>query len=261
MRRFWELAWTLAITDFKLRYFGSALGYLWSLLRPLMFFAVLYFVFTRVVRFGDDVHNYPVYLLMSVVFYVYFQETTGASVSVLVDSENLIRKIRFPLAVLPVSRAITASFNLALNLVVVFGFVFAAGISPRVEWLELLPILAMLMVSAMGVSMILAAVYVRYRDLGHIWSVLIQVIFYGSPIIYPIEFLPDRLDRVLMAVNPLVPVIQQARSAIVDPAADGISGIMGGLPLAMVPFFTMAALFALGLWLFAREAPTVAENV
>lgn len=260
-RRFLELAFTLAVSEFKLRYFGSALGYLWSLLRPLMLFAVLYFVFTRVVRLGADVPHYPVYLLMAVVFFTYFSETTGGAVGSLVGQASLIRKVRFPLAVIPASIALSAAFNLVLNLVVVFGFVLATGVAPRLTWLELPLILAMLAVSVMGISMILAALYVRYRDVGQIWSVLTQVIFYASPIIYTIEFLPERLDRVLMVANPLVPVIQQGRHAILDPDAPAIGGVMGGFPELLAPFVTITGLFLLGLWLFRREAPSVAENV
>ena len=131
----------LAVTDFKLRFFGSALGYVWTLMRPLLLFGVLYFVFTEVVRLGDDIEHYPVYLLTSIVLFTFFSETTSRGVTSLVERENLLRKVRFPRLVIPLSVALHALFNLGLNLIVVFVFVLASGIEPRVSWLELIPLL------------------------------------------------------------------------------------------------------------------------
>jgi ABC-2 type transport system permease protein len=260
-RRYLELSLTLALSEFKVRYFDSVLGYLWTLLRPLMLFGILYFVFTRVVKFGDDVRHYPVYLLMSIVLFTYFSESTTGSVSSLVEAESLIRKIRFPLSVIPVSITITALLNLVLNLIVVFGFVFATGIDVRVQWLEVPVLIGLLVVTSLGISMGLAALYVHFRDVKHIWAVMTQLVFYASPIIYPLEFLPGKLDKILMTVNPLVPVIQQMRYAVIDPGARSAAGVMGGVAQSLVPFAFMTVLFLAGFWVFQRAAPDVAENL
>src|SRR5918999_4401405 len=181
-RRFWHLTWTLAVTDFKLRFFGSALGYFWQLLRPLMLFGVLYVVFTQVVKFsGTEIEFYPAYLLMALVVFTFFAEATSSALPAVVARENLVRKVEFPRMVIPLSNVVTSLFNLGLNFIVVFVFVLASGADPRPTWalapLLLVPVVAL----ATGFAMLLSALYVRFRDVGPIWDVALQVIFYGSP--------------------------------------------------------------------------------
>ena len=166
LRRFWSLTFTLAATDFKLRFFGSALGYLWTLMRPLLLFGVIYVVFTEVVRFGEGVEHYPVYLLMAIVMFSFFSEATSRGVTSLVERENLLRKIRFPRLVIPLSVTLAALFNLGANLVVVFVFVFVSGVPPPLDWVQMPLLIAMLVVLATGVTMLLSALYVRYRDIA-----------------------------------------------------------------------------------------------
>ncbi len=185
----------LAVTDFKLRFFGSALGYVWTLMRPLLLFGVLYVVFTEVVRLGGDIDHYPVYLLASIVMFTFFSETTSRGVTSLVERENLLRKVRFPRLVIPLSVALHALFNLGLNMIVVFVFVLASGIEPRLSWLELIPLLALLVVFATGVAMLVSALYVRYRDMQPIWEVVVQILFYASPVIYVASFYPDSVEE------------------------------------------------------------------
>ena len=187
LRRFWSLTYTLAATDFKLRFFGSALGYVWTLARPLLLFGTLYFVFTEIVKFGKGVDHYPVYLLSSIVLFTFFSETTSRGVSALVERENLLRKMRFPRMVIPLAVALHSLFNLGLNLIVVFVFIFASGIEPTLDWLQIPLLIAMLVTFAVGVAMLLSALYVRYRDVEPIWEVALQLLFYGSPVIYVID--------------------------------------------------------------------------
>ena len=183
-RRFFHLTLTLAKTDFKLRYFGSALGYAWSLVRPLLFFAVLYVVFTQIFHAGKGVPHYPVYLLTSIMLWTFFLETTSGSVQCLLVREGMLRKMRFPRLVIPLSVGLTAMFNLAINFVVVFGFALATGVEPRWGWLELPVLVALMATLAIGVGMLLSVLYVRFRDIQPIWDVVSQILFYASPIIY-----------------------------------------------------------------------------
>jgi ABC-2 type transport system permease protein len=199
LRRFWSLTYTLAATDFKLRFFGSALGYVWTLMRPLMLFGVLYFVFTEVVRFGGDIPHYPVYLLAAIMLFTFFSETTARGVTSLIERENLLRKVRFPRLVIPLSVTLNAMFNLGLNMIVVFVFVIASGIEPRWSWLELIPLIALLVLLSTGITMLLSALYVRYRDMQPIWEVALQILFYASPVIYVTSALPDSIERESMA--------------------------------------------------------------
>jgi ABC-2 type transport system permease protein len=260
LRRFWSLTYTLAKTDFKLRFFGSALGYLWSLMRPLLLFGVLYFVFTEIVRFGDGVKHYPVYLLSSIVLFTFFSETTSRGVTSLVDRENLLRKIRFPRMVIPLSVALHSLFNLTLNLIVVFVFIFASGIEPTLDWLQIPLLVGVMVVLSTGVTMLVAALFVRFRDMQPIWEVVLQLLFYGSPVIYVITEVPESF-RELVAYNPIAVVLTQWRHAVIDQSAPTAGTAVGGIELLIVPLAIVAAVFALGLWVFTREAPRIAENL
>jgi ABC-2 type transport system permease protein len=258
--RFWSLTYTLAATDFKLRFFGSALGYLWTLMRPLLLFGVLYLVFTKVVRFGNDIPHYPVYLLTSIVMFTYFSETTARGVAALVERENLLRKVRFPRLVIPLAVALNSLFNLGLNLIVVFVFVLASGIEPRWSWLELIPLVALLVTFATGMTMLLSALYVRYRDMQPIWEVALQILFYASPVIYVTEFLPDSIESESVA-NPLTAVLTQMRYALIDPGAPSAAETIGGVVYLLIPLAVVAGALALGAWVFMREAPRIAEDL
>jgi ABC-2 type transport system permease protein len=260
LRRFVSLTFTLAATDFKLRFFGSALGYLWTLMRPLMLFGVLYFVFTEVVKFGAGVEHYPVYLLTSIVLFTFFSETTSRGVTSLVERENLLRKVRFPRLVIPLSVALHALFNLGLNLIVVLVFVFASGIEPRWSWLQLPLLIALLVVLAVGVAMLLSALYVRYRDMEPIWEVVLQVLFYASPVFYVIATLPDSIEREAMA-NPLAAIFTQVRHALMDPSAPTAAEAIGAGWRLLIPLTVVVAALGLGAWVFAREAPRIAEDL
>jgi ABC-2 type transport system permease protein len=260
LRRFVNLTVMLAVTDFKLRFFGSVLGYVWTLMRPLLLFGVLYFVFTEVVRFGDDIQHYPVYLLAAIVLFSFFSETTGRGVKALVERENLLRKVRFPRLVIPLAVALHSLFNLGLNLIVVFVFVFASGIGPRVAWLELIPLIVLLVAFSTSVTMLLSALYVRYRDMQPIWEVALQILFYATPVIYVMEFLPDKIEQPAMA-NPLAAILTQMRYALIDPTAPSAAEAAGGVGWLLVPFAVIVAACAVGWLVFTREAPRIAEDL
>jgi ABC-2 type transport system permease protein len=260
LRRFVGLTVTLAVTDFKLRFFGSALGYVWTLMRPLFLFGVLYVVFTEIVRFGDDVKNYPVYLLTALVLFTYFSEATSRGVTALTERENLLRKVRFPRMVIPLSVALHSLFNLGLNLVVVFIFVFASGITPQVEWFQLIPLIVLLVAFATGVTMLLSALYVRYRDMQPIWDVALQMLFYASPVIYVTSTFPDSVEKEAMT-NPLTAIFTQARHALIDPSAPTAADAIGGTARLLIPLSVIIVVFVLGFWVFTREAPRIAEEL
>ena len=260
LRRFVNLTITLARTEFKLRYFGSALGYLWSLIRPLLFFGVLYVVFTQVFSLGKSIPHYPVYLLTAIMMWTFFVETTAGCVQCLVVREALLRKMRFPRLVIPLSVALTALFNLAMNSIVVLGFALASGLSPRLSWLELPVLVALLAVLAVGTGMLLSVLYVRFRDIQPIWDVTVQVLFYCSPIIYTAAKYPSSVVRLAMC-SPIAAILTQMQHAFVDPAAPGAATVIGGAVRLLIPLGIIAVVFALGLWVFSREAPRIAENL
>ena len=260
LRRFLSLTYTLAATDFKLRFFGSALGYLWSLARPLMLFGVLYVVFTQIVKFGEDVKHYPVYLLTSIVLFTYFSETTAGGVTSLVARENLLRKMRFPRMVIPLSVSLTALFNLGMNLLAVLVFALVSGVRPRLSWLQLPLLVVLLTVLAVGLAMLLSALYVRFRDISPIWDVVLQLLFYASPVLYVLSLVPDSFERAMLA-NPIAVVLTQMRHAVLDPEAPSVFEAIGPDVRLLLPLGIVAVCFALGLWVFMRETPRIAENL
>jgi ABC-2 type transport system permease protein len=265
LRRFWNLTLTLAATDFKLRYFGSVLGYFWSLARPLLFFGVLYVAFTRLLGLNEGIPHYPVYLLSSIVLWTFFTETTGGCVQCLLAREGLLRKMRFPRLVIPLSVALTALFNLGTNFVAVFAFAFASGLVPSWTWLELLPLMGLMATLAVGIGMLLSALYVRFRDIQPIWEVLQQILFYGSPIIYVATLVGEKAgigwQHALVTFNPIATILTQVRHAFVDSGAPTAAAAAGGTTRLLIPLGMIAAMFALGLWFFSREAPRIAENL
>ncbi|MGA9876171.1 MAG: ABC transporter permease [Solirubrobacteraceae bacterium] len=266
-QRFWSLTFMLARTEFKLRFFGSILGYAWTLVRPLLFFGVTLFVFTVIleVNKGNSVPNYAEYLLQSIILFTYFQEATSGAVPSLVGRESLLRKVRFPRLVVPLSVALFCFFNLCMNLIVVFIFILAAGIEPSVSWLQLIPLVALLVTFSVGVGMLLSALYVRFRDVQPIWEVFAQLLYYGSPILYTVQsakdhhFLGIPFSRILV-INPIGAILTQARNALLHSGPTAAQAL-GGVPRLAIPLGIIAGLFALGLWYFNREAPLISEKL
>jgi ABC-2 type transport system permease protein len=259
-RRFVQILVALAVSEFKTRYFGSVLGYLWSLMRPLMVFGVLYVVFTHVVRFGGDIQHYPLKLLLAIVVWSFFAEATGQALTSLVDRESLLRKVPFPPAVVPLSVGLTAAFNLGLNLCVVLAFVLVTGIAPALSWLEVIPLVLCLLVLTAAVSMLLAVLYVPFRDMAPIWEVITQILFWGTPIIYVIETAPESV-RELMMMNPLATIIEQARHAVIDPSAPSAAESIGGAGLLLIPLAIVIVLLAASVALYRRAEGTLAERL
>lgn len=261
VRRSLELLYLIAVTDFKRTYFGTVLGYLWSLARPLLLFAVLVTVFTHVLRIGSDVPHYNVMLLMNIVLFGFFQEATNMAVTSVVGQEAIVRKTQFPRAVIPLAVVLTSLFNLLVNLVAVVVFLLAFGVHPQWTWL-LFPVLLVWLVGiTIAVSMIVASLYPRYRDIAIIWSVFSTALFYATPIFYGVQQLSGHpvIQHIFM-INVLAPIFDLARKWIISPSAPG--PIASGGPLALiVPLALFAAISVFAAWLFNRQAPRIAEEL
>jgi ABC-2 type transport system permease protein len=257
--RFWTLTLTLAVTDFKLRFYGSTLGYLWTLMRPLMLFGVLYAVFTQVFRFGGHVDHYPIYLLTSIVIFSFFGEATTRGVTALVERESLLRKVPFPRMAIPLAVSLNALFNLLMSLTAVLVFVLASGITPRLSWLEVPVLIGLATFFAAAVAMLLSALFIRHRDIKPIWDVALQILFYVSPVLYVVTDVPGRFKTVLL-LNPLAALLTQMRRALIDPTAPSAAQFFGWWQL-LVPFAVVVAAALLGLRLFRHEIPLIAEKL
>jgi ABC-2 type transport system permease protein len=259
-RRALELLYLIAAIDFKKHYFGTALGYVWSIARPLMLFGVLLAVFTQVFRLGSEVPHYPVLLLLNIVLFSFFQEATTIAVTSIVGQEGVVRKTQFPRLVIPLAVVLTSLFNLGLNLVVVLVFLLAFGVTPAWTWLLVPFLLVALIALTTAVSMIVSSLYPRFRDLAIIWSVLATVLFYGSPVLYPLEKVPGTLRDIIL-LNPLASLLELARKWIIDPDAPGPAALAGGWTGLLPAFGIFVATCVVAVWVFHREAPRIAEEL
>jgi ABC-2 type transport system permease protein len=258
-RRFFDLLWLMSVTEFKKTFFGTALGYVWSLVRPLLLFAVLLTVFTQV--FKIDVPHYEVLLLFNIVLFGFFQEATGGAVGSVLAQEGIVRKTQFPRLVIPLSVVLTSLFTLGLNMIVVVGFMLGFGVYPMWTWLLFPVVFVPLFVFVCALALLLSALNVRFRDVAIIWVVLATALNYGTPIIYPLEFVPSETLKHLLMANPLTPLFQQAHVWMIDSNAEGVWAAAGGpLPL-VVAGAVYVAVCVLGVWVFKREAPRIAEQL
>jgi ABC-2 type transport system permease protein len=261
-KRFFELLYLISVTEFKKAYFGTALGYLWSLIRPLMLFAILLFVFTQIFRLGSNVPHYPELLLFNVVLFTFFQEATSASVISVVTQEGIVRKTQFPRLVIPLAIVLTSLFNLGLNLVAVFIFILAFGVPPMWTWL-LLPVLLLLLTTiTTAVAMLLSSTYVRFRDVQIIWSVLVTMLFYGTPLLYPLQDppVPQRFHDLLF-LNPMTPLFVQARHWIIDADAPSAVSAAGGWIHLLPSILIFVAICGIAVAYFGRSARRIAEEL
>jgi ABC-2 type transport system permease protein len=259
-RRALELLYLIAVTEFRRSYLGTALGYLWSIARPLLLFGVLLLVFTQAFDLGDRVTNYPVLLLFNIVLFGFFQEATTQAVPSIVSQESVVRKTQFPRLVIPLAVVLTSVFNLLVNLVVVAVFILASGIAPRWTWLLFPLVLAALVVIAAAVAMLLSALYPRFRDTAILWSVAATALFYATPVLYPLEIVSGDLGRIL-ALNPLAPLFELARKWVIDPGAPGPAQAAGGAAWLLVPAALFVLVCVVAVRVFNREAPRIAEEL
>ena len=266
--RFWHLTYNIARNEFKLRFFGSALGYLWQLMRPFLLFGVLYVFFTQIAHVnsskGPASQFYGAQLLGSIVLFTFFGEATGGAVRSVVDRENLVRKIQFPRMVIPLSVVLLASFNLALNLIVVLIFALIEGVTPMLSWLELPLIVVFLAVFTTGVAMLLSALFVNFRDIQPIWDVVQQILFYASPVIISVITVKEKLSHFLLhlyMLNPLAVAFQQFRHSMVTHGTPSAGAVLGSWAQLAGPVLVVVGVFALGFWVFNRAAPLIAENL
>ena len=253
----------LTKTDFKLRYQGSVLGYLWALLRPLMMFAILYVVFAKLLRFGSDIPHYPVYLLTGTTLWSFFTECTNQGIQAMVVRGDLIRKICFPKYIVVVSSTLTAVINLLINLVVVIIFALINGVSPSWTWL-IVPVLVLeLYTLSLGISFLLGAINVKYRDITSIWDVLIQALFYAVPIIYPISMIADTSATAakVILLDPIAQVIQDVRYCLITDQTVTTWNYLDNPFLKIVPILIVIIILIWGSWYFRKKSKKFAEEI
>ncbi|MBQ9018132.1 ABC transporter permease [Candidatus Saccharibacteria bacterium] len=253
----------LTKTDFKLRYQGSILGYLWALLRPLMMFAILYIVFAKLLKIGSDIPHYPVYLLCGTTMWSFFTECTSQGIQAIVNRGDLLRKISFPKYIVVVSATLTAVINMLINLVVVIIFALINGVTPTWSWLIAIPAILQLYLLSLGIAFLLGSINVKYRDITSIWEVFIQALFYAVPIIYPLSMVAStsQLAAKILLINPLSQAIQDIRFGIITHETITTWNYLDNIFFSFIPVCITLTILVIGAITFRKKSKFFAEEV
>ena len=255
----------LVVTDFKLRYQGSVLGYVWSLLKPLMLFSIMYIVFVHFLRFGEGIPHFAVSLLLGLVLWTFFTESTNQGMQAIVGRGDLIRKINFPKYIIVISGTISALINLLFNLLVVITFMLFDGV--HFTWsLLLFPITLMIIFAfSLGLAFFLAAAYVKFRDISHLWEVFLQGLFYATPIIYPLQMVVSMggaFAAQILMLSPIAVLFQQARAQVVGHDNVITAGQLFSNPLYLAfPYVVIICVILLAVFYFKKNQKYFAEKV
>jgi ABC-2 type transport system permease protein len=253
----------LVATDFKLRYQGSALGYLWSLFRPLFLFGILLVVFGFILRIKSDIEHYPVYLLLGIVLWSFFVEATNNGLQSIVTRGDLIRKINFPKYIIVVSGTISALINLGISLLVVFVFMFFSGVELRPVAILFPFLIIELYIFALALAFFLSALYVKYRDISYVWELTLQAAFYATPILYPMSYVVDQsiLLAKLILLNPMAQIVQDSRYVLITPETDTLIKLTDNWFAILIPVIIVVVISVVAAWYFRKNSMYFAENV
>lgn len=259
------LLYELVKTDFKLRYQGSFLGILWSVLKPLMLFAVMYTVFVKFLKFTDGTPQYPMVLLLGIALWGFFTEATTVGMQAIVNRGDILRKINFPKYIIILSAMVSSLISLSINLLVVIVIASLTGI--RFTSLALLIPLSLLQLFllAFGCALILSTLYVKFRDIGHIWEVVLQVLFYSAPIFYPLTLVANyKIFNIeaqqLIMLNPIAQIIQDARRNLISPDTVPTTwSVMDNHIMVLIPITLTVLIVVVGTILFAKNSKKFAE--
>jgi ABC-2 type transport system permease protein len=258
-RRTWDMLWLISVTEFRLQYTNTTLGYVWSILKPFAFFGVIYLVIDQVLqRFAEDLDDFPQKLILGLVLFQYFSEATNASLKSIQAKESMLRKTHFPRIVIPLSLNLSAAITLVFNLIGVFLLLILTGVDPTLSWL-LVPIAVVALVALTAtLSMLLSVAFVRSEDVGQGWSLTMRALFYATPILYSLTILPEWIQPLINA-NPLSPVIEFMRVWVIDPDAPTPVDLLGFGAGLLIPLGVAVVIGVTGFIWFKRDAPRLAE--
>lgn len=248
-------------TDFKVRYQGSVLGYLWAILKPLFMFAVLYILFTYIAPIGKDIPHYGISLLLGIVFWNFFSETTMIGATSIVANGDLIRKISIPRYLVVLASSVSAMINLGLSMIVVIIFATFNGVFPSLSWLLIPLVIFEFYVFSLGLAFGLSALYVKFRDVTYIWEVFLQAGFYASMVLIPIQAVPVHL-REWFFINPIVQILQDVRALLI-PTTNNITiwNSVESSAIRIVPFTLIILVCLFGFYYFRSRSKYFAEEV
>lgn len=253
----------VGVIEFKAKYEGAALGYVWSLVKPLAYFGVLWLVFAHLLRTANQTNGFAIFLLIGILLYTFFNEMVSVMLPSIVEGGSILRRLSFPPILVPLSASVGIFITFLVNLSAIIVFIGIQRVAPRVEWLLVIPLLVELYAFCLGVGLLVSALYVRFRDVGQIWELVSQLLFFASAIFYPIGILPVWAQRVAF-LNPFVQIMQDARHAVLGASGPNdltVADVYAGVGGRAIPLAIVAVIFIGGLAFFRREGRYFAERV
>ncbi|MCX5700951.1 MAG: ABC transporter permease [Candidatus Omnitrophica bacterium] len=244
---------TIAVTDFKLKYDNSFLGYFWSLLKPLLIFGTLYLVFSVFTRW--DVENYKLYLLLGIVLWSFLAEVTLNSMVLLQGKASVLKKVYFPRWVIVISSSLVSLSTLFLNIIIFLFFFIISGAHFDFSALLLVIFVFELYILSVGLAFLLCALFPKFRDVYHTWEVFVQLGFWVTPIVYPISIVPVKYHTMIF-LNPVARIIQGSREAVI-----GSVGEFSSFGNHAIIICISVSLLAIGLGLFNKLSRSFAEDL
>lgn len=250
-QQYYELTKTLALTEFKRRYHGSVLGYFWTLLKPLLLFAVLYIVFSILMRF--PVENYQIYLLLGVILWNFFAEGTATGLASLLNKSSLISKVNFPRILIVIGATFSTLITFVLNFLIFIVFLVWSDIPFDASMLFFPVYVIAEYITILGVSLLLSVLFVRFRDISHIWEIILQLGFWLTPIFYTIEIVPIEYHSIFY-LNPMARIIWYSRTIF-------LGGHIPSLWLNSLIIIFSVVILAFGLFVFNRLNRNIVEKL
>jgi ABC-2 type transport system permease protein len=249
--------------QFKAKYAGAVLGYVWSLAKPLAYFGVLWLVFAFLLRTANQTHDFAIYLLIGILLYTFFVDTIGLMLRSIVEGGAILRRLAFPPILVPLSVSVGLCITFFLNICAIVVVIGIQRVAPRVEWLLIPPLFVELYTLCVGLGLLLAALYVRFRDIGQVWDLVSQLLFFASAIFYPIGIVPSWAQKVAF-LNPFLQIMQDARHAVLGSSGPNdltVANVYGGAGGRLIPIAIVMLLFLVGFAFFRRDAHYFAERV
>src|SRR5215210_8910639 len=249
--------------EFKAKYEGAVLGYIWSLVKPLAYFGVLWLVFAHLLRTANQTDDFALFLLIGIFFFTFFSDTVGVMLPSIVLGGSILRRLAFPPILVPLSVSVGILITFLVNLGAIALVIGLQRVSPRLEWFAVVPLLVELYALCLGVGLLAAALYVRFRDVSQIWELAVQLLFFASAIFYPIGILPNWAQKIAF-LNPFVQVMQDVRHAVLGSSGPNdltAATVYAGYGGRVIPLVIAAALFLGDLVFFRREGRYFAQRV
>ena len=249
--------------EFKAKYEGAVLGYIWSLVKPLAYFGVLWLVFAHLLRTANQTENFALFLLIGIMLFTFFADTVNVMLPSIVQGGSILRRLAFPPILVPLSASLGIVITFLVNLLAIGIVIGLQRVSPRLEWFLVLPLLVELYAFCLGVGLLAAALYVRFRDVSQIWELTLQLLFFASAIFYPIGILPEWAQKVAF-LNPFVQIMQDVRHVVLGSSGpNDLTGatVYAGYGGRLIPIAIAVALFLGALAYFRREGRYFAQRV